>query len=284
MYRLGKYELHPVLDGFFKLDGGAMFGIVPKPLWDRLIPADEQNRIRLSLTPLLVKTASKNILIDDGIGTKWSAKENGLYAIEHPVDLPTSLGKLGVSVDDIDTVILTHLHFDHAGGSTIRGENGRVVPLFPNAQYVVQRSAWEEATNTDERTRGSYFPDDFLPLLEAGKVRFADGNVEVEEGISLFITGGHLKCHEVVFIESEGQKAVYFADICPTTRHVRPAYVMGYDLYPQETLRVKKELLSRAVKERWLCVWEHDPDVAMGFVTTDAKGNYMVDPVERIAS
>lgn len=282
MVRLGDFELHAVRDGFFKLDGGAMFGIVPKPVWSKVFPCDDQNRITLSLTALLVRNGEKNILIDDGIGGKFDERSAEMYGIVHDTDICRSLARIGLTPGDIHMVVLTHLHFDHAGGSTVRGADGRVVPTFPNAEYVVQESAWEEATKTDERTKGSYRPDDFLPLKEAGQLRLIRGDVEVAKGIRVRITGGHLKCHEIVFVESRGATAVYFADIIPTTRHVRPPWIMGYDLYPQETLRVKKELVAQAVEERWLCVWEHDPDIAMGYIRSEGK-EYRIESVEKVS-
>ena len=277
MHRLGKFELHAVSDGFFRLDGGAMFGIVPKPLWEKVTRVDDRNRIYLSLSTLLIRTGDHNVLVDTGIGTKHDEKFNGLYGIDHFTTVPESLKKIGLTVDDIDTVIISHLHFDHAGGATVR-KNGDVVPTFPKASYVIQKGMWDEALEKNPRTMGSYMPDDFLPLEKAGRVRFVDGDTEVVPGVRVQKSGGHVKHHQVIFAESEGKKAIYWADLMPTTNHVRPAWVMGYDLFPHDVARMKQEMLERSAAEEWVNVFEHDPKTAMGYVRKDGR-KYVVEPL-----
>lgn len=272
MVRLGKYELHALSDGFFRLDGGAMYGVVPRVLWEKLQPPDDKNRIKLSLSCILVRTGKHNVLIETGIGEKHDPKWNEMFCVEHPTTLPESLKKAGVSENDIDVVILTHLHFDHAGWATRWDANKKPVPTFPKARYVIQKIAWEEATMPDERTRASYHPDDFLPIQKSGQLELIEGDHAIVDGVSVHLTGGHIRGHQVVFVDSDGKRGVYFGDLIPTTHHLKLPYIMGYDLFPQETLRAKKDLLGRAVKERWLCMWEHDPDIAMGYITDVDKG------------
>lgn len=275
--KLGRFELHAVSDGFFRLDGGAMFGIVPKVVWEKVTRVDEQNRIYLSLTTLLVRTGSANVLVDTGIGSKHDPKFVSNYAVDRFTTVADGLRKLGLGVEDIDHVVLSHLHFDHAGGATVR-KNGELVPQFPRAKYVIQRGMWEEAQDPNPRTKGSYLPDDFLPLEKHGAVRFVDGDAEVVPGVRVSVSGGHVKHHQIVYVESEGRTAVYWADLLPTTNHVKPAWVMGYDLYPHEVASLKVKLLERAVREEWVNVFEHDPRTAMGRIRSEGK-NLVVEPL-----
>jgi glyoxylase-like metal-dependent hydrolase (beta-lactamase superfamily II) len=278
MIRLGDYELHVVSDGFFKLDGGAMFGIVPKVVWERSVESDAKNRIRLALSTMLIRTGRKNILVDTGIGTKHEAKFADMYAIEHPPTVPESLRKLGLTPADIDAVVISHLHFDHAGGATVR-EGGAIVPTFPRATYYIQRGMWDEAQLPNARTRGSYLDEDFLPLEKTGRVKLIDGDVEIEKGVTCRRTGGHVKHHQSVFVEGGGRTAVYWADLIPTAAHVKPAWTMGYDLFPHEVADLKQKYLAQAVREEWVNFFEHDAKVAMAYV----RDGYRVEPVERVA-
>ncbi len=277
MIKLGDYELHAVSDGFFRLDGGAMFGIVPKVAWERVTEVDARNRIRLALTTLLIRTGKQNVLVDTGIGTKNDAKFTDMYGVEHPPTAPESLRKLGLAAGDIDAVVLSHLHFDHAGGATVR-EADAVVPTYPRATYYIQRGMWEEAQLPNPRTRGSYIDDDFLPLEKAGRVKLIDGDHEVAPGVVCRKTGGHVKHHQSVFVERGGRKAVYWADLMPTTNHVKPAWVMGYDLYPSEVAELKQKMLKDAIREEWVNVFEHDPKVAMALV----REGYKIEALERV--
>ncbi|MFI5179409.1 MAG: MBL fold metallo-hydrolase, partial [Vicinamibacterales bacterium] len=227
---LGEFELRSITDGFFGLDGGAMFGVVPKTLWERRAPADPRNRIRLGLRPLVVRTGRHTVLIDAGIGDKMSAKEQDIYAIDRRDALDRALESAGVAPGDIDVVIATHLHFDHVGGLTTR-RDGEVVPRFPRARHLIRRLEWEDATHPHERNRASYLPENFVPLADAGLVEFTEGDGELVPGLSVWRTGGHTMHHQLVKIESGGRTAVYVADLMPTTAHVDPPWIMSYDLY-----------------------------------------------------
>jgi len=271
MHKLGEFELHAVNDGFFRLDGGAMFGIVPKPVWQKAAPPDERNRIRLSLTTLLIRTGTKNVLVDTGLGDKHDARFLDLYGVQRTSPLPRALARAGITPEEIDFVILSHLHFDHAGGATVRRGN-EVVPTYPKATYIIQEGMWTEALDPNPRTKGSYMQDDFLPLEKSNRVKFVRGEEEVVPGVRVRLTGGHVKHHQIVVAESGGRKAVYWADLMPTTAHLKPAWVMGYDLYPHDVAALKERWLEEAVRERWVNVFEHDPEVAMAYVVRDEKG------------
>lgn len=266
-------KLTPLSDGTFKLDGGAMFGIVPKPLWKKRTPSDRFNRILIGLNPLLIQTGKMNILVDTGIGDKnrYSAKFNEIYSVQQPPTLPGCLHELGLTPGDINMVILTHLHFDHTGGSTIKNDSGVFVPAFPNAKYIIQKGEWDASFDSSERTAGSYFKETYLPLEEKKQAEFISGDAQITEDISVKITGGHTLNHQLVLIKSAGQTAVYWGDLIPTASHIDVPYIMGYDLYPMETAVAKKKFLAPAVAEKWLCFWEHDPKVKSGYITTDGK-------------
>jgi glyoxylase-like metal-dependent hydrolase (beta-lactamase superfamily II) len=267
---LGDLEVTPLLDGYFRLDGGAMFGVVPKPLWERRAPADDRNRITLGLRPLLVRAQGRVVLIDAGIGGKMGPKETDIYGIDRAHHIEHSLAGAGLSPADVTHVVATHLHFDHIGGATKR-EGDRVVPAFPNARYLVRRQEWEDATHTHERNRASYIPDDFMPLEAAGVIDWVDQDGEVLPGISVWVTGGHCRHHQVVRLESRGQVGVFTADLLPTTAHLDEAWIMGYDLYPMDTLMYKKRFLAEAIERRYVIFFEHDPAVAAGIITVDGR-------------
>lgn len=262
---LGQVKIFPASDGTFKLDGGAMFGVVPRNIWEKTNRPDEKNRVLLGLNPLLVQAEGQNILVDTGIGNKGDEKFNSLYSVDKKDSLFGSLSRLGLRPEDIDIVICTHLHFDHAGGNTVK-ENGLVKPSFPNARYIVQRGEWEAATNPNERTRASYRPEDFLPLLDAGLLELIEGDGEIVKGVAVFKTSGHNRDIQLVSIRSEGKTAVFLGDIIPTTTHLRPPFIMGYDLFPLDTLKAKKEILAEAAEDRWLLIFEHDPEATMGYI------------------
>lgn len=282
MQRLGEFELHALSDGYFRLDGGAMFGIVPKPVWEKALPADARNRIRLSLTCLLVK-GPKTVLVDTGMGDKRDARFCELYDVDRSRTLLGGLAAAGVKAEEVDVVVLTHLHFDHAGGATRRGNDGSVTATFPNATYIVQEGMWAEALDANPRTKGSYMKEDFVPLQEQGRVKFVRGDEDVAPGVRCRLTGGHVKHHQGVEVESAGRKAFFWGDLLPTTHHVKPAWVMSYDLYPHEVASLKERMVAQAAAEGWLNVFEHDPDVAMGRFVKDEKG-FRVDVVERTAN
>ena len=262
-YPLGDLELISLSDGFFRLDGGAMFGVVPKPLWEQKAPADSRNRITLAMRPLVVRGV-RTMIIDAGLGDKENAKFNDIYGVERTRHLDQSLAESGLSVEDIDIVLATHLHFDHAGGFTVRDASGRVRPRFPRAQYIVRRGEWEDATHPHERNRASYLPDNYVPLADAGVLQLVDDDQTIMPGVRVQRTGGHTMHHQMAVIESGGRTAIFAADLMPTTAHLGEAWIMGYDLYPMETLAAKKAFVKACMERDALVFFEHDPAIAAG--------------------
>jgi glyoxylase-like metal-dependent hydrolase (beta-lactamase superfamily II) len=275
--QLGELELTPLLDGYFRLDGGAMFGVVPKPLWEKRAPTDERNRIQLATRPLLVR-GDRLMLIDAGIGNKMDARSVDIYAIDRTQNLSHSLVDLRLSFDDIEIALASHLHFDHAGGFTTRDSSGEIRPTFPNARYVVRTEEWEDATHPHERNRASYLQDDLVPLKAAGVLDLVDGDVEIMPGVRVRWTGGHVRSHQVVMIESGGRTAVFTADMMPTTAHIDEPWIMGYDLYPMETLAFKRTFVREAIDHEYLVFFEHDPIIAAGYIREKDRRKY-VEPV-----
>jgi glyoxylase-like metal-dependent hydrolase (beta-lactamase superfamily II) len=263
--RLGSLEIVPLLDGYFALDGGAMFGVVPKPLWERAAPADSRNRIRLAMRPVLV-AGPETLIIDAGAGDKLDAKLSGIYALDRARSLDHSLREAGIGPDDVGIALASHLHFDHAGGFTVRRADGRAAPRFTRARHVARRTEWEDARAPHERNRASYFDENFVPLQEAGLLTLMDDDGEVMPGVRVRRTGGHTRGHQIVMIESAGRTAVFAADLLPTAAHVPLPWIMGYDLYPMETLDFKRAFLREAVAGEYLILFEHDPEIAAGYL------------------
>jgi glyoxylase-like metal-dependent hydrolase (beta-lactamase superfamily II) len=259
--RLGDLEVHYLDAGPFALDGGAMFGVVPKVLWEMKSPPDEKNRIRLRANSLLVRAANKTILIETGNGTKLDAKQRSIYAIPEGDALISALRTASVQPADIDIVINTHLHFDHAGGNT-RIENGRAVPAFPRARYIVQRNELEHASQPSERDKASYFPDNFQPLVDSRQWDLVDGAAQIFPGISLEPIPGHNAGIQAVKLSGGGKTLLFVADLLPTRHHIPLPWIMAYDLYPMQTLETKRKYIEQVVKERSIVVFGHDPDVA----------------------
>lgn len=277
--KFGAFELYPVSDGRFRLDGGAMFGVVPKVLWDKCCHADELNRIPLSLTCLLIRAHGKNILLDTGLGSKEDDKFHRMFAVERTPTLLDSLKRLGVEPEDVDLVINTHLHFDHAGGNSRRRANGILSPTFPKARYIIQRGEYDDASRANERTKASYGLANFAPIAEAHQWEFLDGDTEVVPGVTALVTAGHTRCHQGIKIESEGHAAFYLGDLIPTVSHLPLPYIMGYDLFPVQTLETKRWVLDRAFEEHWLLLFEHDPLIQAGHVKRDLEGKYFLQEV-----
>ena len=280
---VGRLKVHAIQAGGQRLDGGAMFGVVPKSLWERRIKADERNRIQLGMRCLLIEHERGLALIDNGAGNKENPKFHEIYGVENSgaegrTLLEDGLRSIGVRPEDIALMIDTHLHFDHAGGNTWIDEGGVVRPTFPNARYVVQRGEYEWATHTNERTAASYFPHNFEPVIAAGQFDFIAGETEIWPGIRLLPTPGHTPHHQSILIESDGAKAFYPADLMPTSSHVPLPWIMGYDVEPMRTLESKRAILKRAVDEDWLLIFEHDAFVTSGRVAVDGKG-YGLRPV-----
>lgn len=278
--KLGAFEIATVSDGRFRLDGGAMFGVVPKVLWQTCCRPDDQNRILLGLNCLLVRAHGKNLLVDTGLGNKQDARFHEMYGVDRIPPLPVSLRKHGLAVEDIHVVINTHLHFDHAGGNTILNGEGNPVPTFPKAQYFIQRGEFEDAARANERTRASYRRENFTPIAHVNRWEFLEGDTELLPGVSVMLTPGHTRHHQAVRCESEGQVALYLGDLIPTVSHLPLPYIMGYDLYPLQTLETKRWLLDRALEEHWLLIFEHDPLVHMGYVRKDGEGKYYLEEVK----
>ncbi len=260
---LGSWRVNTLETGHLWLDGGAMFGSVPKPLWSKAHPADDRNRIRLAMRCLLLEGSGRRILVDDGAGSKFSPKLADIYRIENESDgLERSLASFDLTVDDVTDVVLTHLHFDHAGGST-RREGDRLVPRLPKARYFVQRKNWENAQRPNPRERASYMKEDFQPLMDAGILTLWEGAQKPWPGVEIFTADGHTRGQQLVRV-SGNEGALYFvADLIPTASHVRIPFVMGYDVAAIETMEEKRRLLERASGEgAWICL-EHDPEIAL---------------------
>ena len=275
--QFGDVEIVVLSDGTFRLDGGAMFGVIPKTIWQRRVEPDDRNRIPMSIRPALVRTRDRNILIDAGVGTKNGAKDTEIYAIDRTDHLDRSLADAGLTAADIDVVVATHLHFDHAGGFT-SFVDGVVRPRFPNARYLIRRGEWDDATHPHERNRASYLAENYVPLVEAGVVDFIEADGEVLPGISVWRTGGHTMHHQIVKIEAGGQTVVFAADLLPTTAHLDDAWIMGYDLYPVDSLMYKKQFVAEAIAGQYVILFEHDPVVSAGIIRLDG-GRKRIEPV-----
>ncbi len=252
-----------------------MFGVVPRPLWERKIPPDERNRIPLALNCLLVEGPEALVLIDTGIGNKGSARFREIYGVENegdPTRLEDAVRAAGFAPDDIDIVLFTHLHFDHAGGATVRRPDGTVEPAFPRAKHVVQEGELAFAASPNERVRASYPEENLAPLTAAGLWSTVRGEAEVTRGIRVLPTPGHTPHHQSVLLHSQGETACFLGDVCPTAAHIPLPWIMGYDLEPLVTLETKRALWERAREEDWLLLLQHDPVEAWGRLAPDASG------------
>jgi len=273
--QIGKYKLSIIESGSFGLDGGAMFGIIPKPLWQRTNIPDEANRVRLSTRHLLLESENKKILIDTGMGNKWDDKARNIYAIDESSSMNSALAQRGLKTEDITDVILTHLHFDHTGGSTIITD-GKYEPAFPNANYFVQKQNFDWARNSSGRDKGSYIKENFIPLYEEGLVNFIIGNAKFDDEIELTVINGHTFGQQMVKISDGTNTFLFCADLMPFFSHIPLPYIMGYDLQPLVTLEEKKMYLRMAVDENWKMFFGHDPEIAFATVKKFGEG-YIVD-------
>jgi glyoxylase-like metal-dependent hydrolase (beta-lactamase superfamily II) len=278
---LGRFRVHEVRDGTFALDGGAMFGVVPKALWSRHCTPDAQNRIRLALRCLLIEDGERRILVDVGIGTKADDKQRALYAIDQSAyDLDRELARAGASREEITDVVLTHLHFDHAGGTT-RLEGDRLTLSFPRATHHLQRRNWKWARQPSDKDAGSFRAENFALLEKSGRLHLLEGHTELYPGVELFISEGHTVGLQLVRLTDGDASLVYCGDLVPTAAHLKPAWVMAYDLYPLTTIEEKKFLLAEAVESRTILFLEHDQDLAACTVR-EQDGQVVVDEVVRL--
>jgi glyoxylase-like metal-dependent hydrolase (beta-lactamase superfamily II) len=267
---LGDFELTAISDGTYVLDGGAFFGVIPKIMWSRRMAADEQNRVTSGLNSLLVRTGEKTILIETGMGNKLSDRMVKFYG--QPAKLLDNLSAAGVAPDDIDIVINSHLHFDHCGWNTVRDSNGKIAPTFPRAKYYAPEGEWQYARRPTERDAISYIPDNYDPLVESGQMTLLKGGEEIVPGLSVKTFRGHTASMQGVIVTGGGKTACYISDLIPTSAHTDIAWGMGFDLYPLETIESKKEYYARAIPEKWLTVFTHDPKVPWAYVERDEIG------------
>jgi glyoxylase-like metal-dependent hydrolase (beta-lactamase superfamily II) len=280
--KIGNYEVHSIETGRFALDGGAMFGVVPWVFWSKTNPPDERQRISLAARCWLIRGNGKTILVDDGNGNKWNDKLKDIYRLDNSeMELVKSLAQLNVRPDEVTDVILTHLHFDHAGGSTVRVD-GKVVPTFPNAKYYVQQKHWEQALRPTEKDRGSFMADDFMPLKEQGVLEFVDGEFELFPGIDLVVCNGHTAAQQLPKISDGKTTMLFCCDLIPTASHLPLSYIMGYDLRPLVTLEEKKKIIPRAYEEKWILFLEHDSNVEAVTLKSAEKG-FAIDRTLRLS-
>jgi len=277
--KFGDYRVEVIPDCEFWLDGGAMFGVVPRNLWSKICPPDEQNRIRMNMNCLFIEGKGERILIDTGIGDKWSDKHRTMYVIDRKRSFDESLRAItGVGSEDITIVVNTHLHFDHAGGNTNVDASGKAWPAFPNARYFVSGAEYEHAESPSERDRASYLPDNWRPLTASGQLDLQEPEYEVAPGLRMETHAGHNRSMQCVRLEQGGSTLFGFADLVPMRAHVPFAWIMGFDLYPVETLEAKKKLLPQATRENWTCLFYHDPDQALGRLVEDEGKLRAVEP------
>jgi glyoxylase-like metal-dependent hydrolase (beta-lactamase superfamily II) len=282
MIEIGQARVHLVSDGFFAMDGGTMFGIVPKPLWSRYVPADEENRIPMSLHCPLAVDRGDAILVDTGVGDRLSAREREIYRVDRRGGLVARLAEIGIEPSDVTHVVLTHLHFDHAGGVVARDASGRLRPAFPRARHFVQRMELETAQHpTDERLAAAYShaADCLGPLVDAKLLEVLDGPTALTPRLRVVVTGGHTPSHQCPILADGGQTFVHLGDIAPTRAHLRPSWNQAYDVDPLETLEAKKCLLEHAAKEGWWVSFDHDHEIACGRLTASSvKSGEIVSP------
>jgi glyoxylase-like metal-dependent hydrolase (beta-lactamase superfamily II) len=275
--KLGALTVTALDGGSFRLDGGAMHGVVPKTLWSKLVSCDERNRCEYSTRCLLVEGHGHRTLIETGNGDKFPAKLKDIYGIDHDRAIGTALAEIGVAPEAIDVVVMSHLHFDHSGGTTRRTAGGGVEPVFRRARHVVQAREWADASQPHERNRASYLPENIFPLEAAGLVDRVEGEVEVAPGVRVLPTPGHTAGHQSVLVGDPGEpQALFLGDVVPTAVHTRLPWVMAYDLEPARTLETKRALFARAIAERWIVVWGHDRDHAAGRLSVDGGGDVVV--------
>ncbi len=275
---LGDFELTVITDGLYYLDGGAFFGVVPKPMWEQKLPADAQNRLHVAMNSLVIRTGEHTILVETGAGNKLPDKMRRIYDTE--ARLLTNLSAAGFAPDDFDIVINTHLHFDHCGWNTVRRADGVIVPTFPHARYYFQRGELAHAHQQHERDRVSYLTDNYDPLVSSGRALLLNGDAPIVPGVRVQLFPGHTEHHQAVIIESQNKKAAYVGDLIPTTAHLHPTWVMGYDLFPIDCIDNRHRYYRNAIPERWLTVFTHDPNTPWAYISRDSSGRYLAESLE----
>lgn len=275
---IGQFQIFGIRDGFFYLDGGTMFGVVPKVLWSKKAPADPKNRIKLGLNSILIDNGEAVVLVDTGIGTGIEEKFYELYSVDNKPGLVSSLQKQGYNPEEIDFVINTHLHFDHCGGNTRISPNGEWIPTFPHAEYIIQKGEWEHALHPSERDKESYLARNFLPLEKYGLLMLVEGKTEVCKGVEVFLASGHTSHHQCVKVFSGGKVLLFLGDMVPTSAHVGLPYVMSFDLYPLETIKNKQMVFDQAIEKDWIFAFNHDPHHFFGKVNK-IKNKYHFQPI-----
>jgi glyoxylase-like metal-dependent hydrolase (beta-lactamase superfamily II) len=270
---LGDFELTAVSDGIYHLDGGGMFGVVPKTLWERKLPADARNLVPLGLNSVVVRTGSHTVLIESGVGNKLSEKMVKIYG--QPAELLQDLSAAGIAPEDVDIVINTHLHFDHCGWNTVR-QGDKIAATFPIAKYYVQEGEWRHA-HENQRDAVSYITENYDPLVESGQMTLLRGDAEIVPGVSVRVHPGHTRNMQAVLVQSGGHAACYISDLIPTSAHLDLNWVMSYDLYPIETIESRKRYYAQALPEKWLTMFTHDASVPWTHLTKDDKGKVVVE-------
>ena len=276
MHTLGNFELSILSDGTYYLDGGAFFGVVPKVLWERRVQADEKNRISPGLNSLLIRAGNKNVLIETGIGNKLSEKQQRIHG--NQAKLLDNFAAAGISPEEIDIVINSHLHFDHCGWNTIR-QGDKIVPTFPNAQYYAQAGEYEHGLLQLERDRVSYLDENYGPLIRSGQMTLLHGDSQILPGIKTRIYPGHTANMQAVIIESDGKTACFTGDLVPTTAHLDPTWAMAFDLYPLDTIESRKRLYVEAIPNNWLLIFTHDHKTPMAYVQKTEEGKLKAIPL-----
>jgi glyoxylase-like metal-dependent hydrolase (beta-lactamase superfamily II) len=278
--KFGQFEIRTFVEQKFKLDGGSMFGVIPKMMWGKMWPSDENNLIPMVVNLFVLKAHGKNMIFDIGLGDTLSIREKKVYNTDGVSNLEPGLKKLGLTPDDIDVVILTHLHTDHCGGG-VKREGDEYVPRFKNARYIINREEWEAAIHPDERTSAVYVAERLLPLEQAGLVSFIDEGTDLFPGIRAVHTGGHTDDHFALEIESEGHAVFYYADIFPSQHHMRVPFVPATDLAPRESMAAKREALKRIVDKDVIMAFDHDIDAPL-VKFTEKDGKLIAHPVDEL--
>lgn len=280
--RFGNVDLHLVSDGTYWEDGGGLFGLVPKALWQKIAEPDERNRLCFEMRSLLIKTHEQRILVDTGYGDKLSEKQRGFISLEGERRLLKSLGELGIGPLDIDLIINTHLHSDHCGGNTRFDEDSNLVPTFPWATYCVQRLELADASFPNERTQATYLSENFAPLQQAGQLRVLQGNTRLSDEVRVIVTPGHTRAHQCVMVESQGRTALFLGDLASWPIHMeRLSWVPAYDVEPLVSIETKRSLARWAIEEQVLLIFEHHPEIKAGYLyPTERSDRFRLEPIE----